>query len=113
MGYVSFSGRRIGVAGLLAALAIFILLGAAPQLRAADNGSDDYDQYKIRFDAFWFHSEPSGNFQGSGENDVIDVQKDLGFNSYSTFSGFIDWKFTRKNHFTFSVSPFQQSRRWY
>lgn len=91
-------------------LAMLVFLGAASKLHAADNGSDDFDVYKLRLDGFWFYSNPSGNIQGSGENDVIDIQKDLGFNSYSTFSGLVDWKFTRKNHLTFAVSPFQQNR---
>lgn len=94
--------------GLLVSL-IFLFFFAVPLVRAADD-SNDLDQYKLRVDAFWFYSSPSGNFQGSGENDIIDIQKDLGFNSYSSGFVYVDWKFTRKNHFTFAVSPFQQSR---
>ncbi len=93
-------------------LAIIVLFGlsvAAPVLHAADN-SDEIDNYKLRVDGFWFYSNPSGTFQGSGGGDVIDVNHDLGFNSYSTVTAFVDWKFTHKNHLTFSVSPFQQSR---
>lgn len=59
----------------------------------------------------WFYSNPSGNFQDSSENDVIDIQKDLSFNSYSTFSGKEDWKFTLKNHVTLAGSAFDQSGR--
>jgi hypothetical protein len=91
------------------ALAIILLIWAAPLLRAADN-SDEFDNYKLRVDAFWFHSTPSGDFQGSSNGSVIDIQHDLGFNNYSTFSGFVDWHFTHKNHLTFAVNPFQQSR---
>lgn len=78
-------------------------------LHAADN-SDEIDNYKLRVDGFWFYSSPSGTFQGSGAGDVIDIDHDLSFNSYSTVSAFLDWKFTHKNHLTFAVSPFQQSR---
>lgn len=91
---------------LLALLAVFV---SAPLLHAADD-TDELDSYKLRVDAFWFYSNPSGQIQGSSESDRIDINSDLGFNSYSTFSGFVDWKFTRKNHLTFAVSPFQQSR---
>jgi hypothetical protein len=93
----------------LAALAVF---AAAPLVHAADNAdnSEELDVYRLRVDAFWFYSNPSGHIQGSGETDRIDVNSDLGFNSYSTFSGFVDWKFTHKNHLTVAVSPFQQSR---
>jgi hypothetical protein len=94
---------------LLAITVSFAFLLAGPMLRAADN-SDELDSYKLRVDGFWFYSNPSGTIQGSGPSDVIDIDRDLGFNSYSTFSGYVDWKFTHKNHLTFAVSPFQQSR---
>ena len=93
----------------LTIVALFALSIAGPMLHAADN-SDEIDSYKLRVDGFWFYSNPSGTFQGSGAGDVIDVDKDLGFNSYSTVTAFLDWKFTHKNHLTFAVSPFQQSR---
>lgn len=99
-------------ATLAVAMGILFVLGAAPQLSAGDkNKSDDeFDQYKLRVDGFWFYSMPSGDFQGSSSSDVIDINKDLAFNNYSSFSGFVDWHFTHKNHLTFAVSPFQQSR---
>jgi len=91
---------------LLVLLAVFV---SVPLLHAADD-SDELDSYKLRVDAFWFYSNPSGQLQGSSESDRIDINSDLGFNSYSTFSGLVDWKFTHKNHLVFAVSPFQQSR---
>ena len=93
-------------------LIAFILLLALPAaLRAQQN--DDFDDYKVRIDAFWFYSNPSGNIQGSvsGDSASVDLQKDLGFNTYSTFAGKIDWKFTRKNHFYVAASPFDTSRQ--
>jgi hypothetical protein len=104
---LSLRHRPTDVIRLLAAAALLLLL-AAPGLFAADN--EDFDTYKLRIDGFWFYSNPSGNFQGSSSSSTIDVNSDLGFNSYSTVSAFLDWKFTRKNHLTFAVSPFQQSR---
>lgn len=95
-------------AKLIFALAMFGILVGAPLLHAGDD--DDLDSYKIRVDGFWFYSNPSGNIQGSSENDRINIDSDLGFNSYSTFSGLVDWKFTRKNHLVFAVSPFEQTR---
>ncbi len=104
------AGLRLRHTGFLAVLAIFTVIVAVPLLHAGDD-SDAYDVYKLRVDGFWFYSNPSGNFQGSGSTDQIDINHDLGFNSYSTFAGLVDWKFTRKNHLTFAVSPFQQSRQ--
>jgi hypothetical protein len=36
------------------------------------------------------HSTPSGSLQGSSDSGTINLQQDLGFNSYSTFVGKID-----------------------
>lgn len=93
---------------LLAVLSLVIAFGA-PAMHAADD-DQDYDSYKIRFDGFWFYSNPSGDFQGSSSNGAINLQKDVGFSSYSTFAGKVDWKFTRKNHLYFVGSSYDQSR---
>ena len=73
----------------------------------------DFDNYHLRIDTAWYYSDPSGNIQGTAntDNGPVDLQKDLGFTSYSTFSGKADWKFTRKNHFYVSVTPFNFSRQ--
>jgi len=86
-----------------------LLTIGAPLLHAADS-HDDFDAYTVRINGSWFYSNPSGSFQGSSENGVVNLQKDLAFNSYSTFAGKLDWKFTRKNHFYFVGSSFDQSR---
>ena len=93
----------------VALLGLCGFMATAPALHAAD-ADDEIDNYKLRVDGYWFYSSPSGTFQGNTAGDVIDIDKDLHFNSYSTISAFIDWKFTHKNHLTFAVSPFQQSR---
>jgi hypothetical protein len=102
------TGRLVVLGRLIAGLALLILV-TAPGLRAADNDAD-FDSYKVRISGFWFYSNPSGNFQGSTESGVIDLQKDVSFASYSTFTGKIDWKFTRKNHLYLVGSSFDQSR---
>lgn len=94
---------------VLTAVFAFVFLSTIPLLHAGD-GSDEYDNYKVRGDLFWFYSSPSGSFQGSNSTDHIDLQHDLGFGNYSTFSGVLDWHLSHKNHLTFTVSPFQQSR---
>ena len=74
---------------------------------------EDFDNYHLRIDAGWYYSDPSGSIHGSAatDNTSIDFNKDLGFNSYSTFSGKVDWKFTRKNHLYVSVIPFNFQRQ--
>jgi hypothetical protein len=75
------------------------------------HAADDFDSYKIKISGSWFYSEPSGSFQSASGAGTVDIVKDFGFSSYSTFSGKLDWKFTRKNHFSFVVSPFDSSRQ--
>src|SRR5258705_2277224 len=74
---------------------------------------EDFDNYHLRIDTAWYYSDPSGNIHGTATTDTgpVDLQKDLGFTSYSTFSGKADWKFTRKNHLYVSVTPFKFSRQ--
>ncbi|HME31355.1 MAG TPA: hypothetical protein VKG65_01250 [Terriglobales bacterium] len=100
--------RLLGLWRWLAGLALLIA-AAAPALHAADD-PNDFDSYKVRIYGFWFYSNPTGTIQGSTETGRIDLQKDLGFNNYSTFAGKIDWKFTRKNHLYFVGSSFDQTR---
>jgi hypothetical protein len=97
----------LSVARLLAGVAALMFVLSVPSLAQ----SEDFDVYKVRIDGFWAYSSPSGNIQGSSDSGTVDLQKDLGFNSYSTFVGKIDWKFTRKNHFYFSAAPFDTSRQ--
>jgi hypothetical protein len=88
-------------------LTLLAILTLIPNLTAED--SDDLDSYKIRFDAGWYFSDPTGNIQGAANNGTVDFQKDLGFTSYSTLTGKIDWKFTRKNHLYVVAAPFNTS----
>ena len=68
------------VARLLAGVAALALVLAVPAMAQ----SEEFDSYKIRIDGFWAYSNPSGSVQGSADNGTVDLQKDLGFNSYST-----------------------------
>jgi hypothetical protein len=70
---------------------------------------EDFDQYRLRLSGEWFYSTPSGTIQGQGDTVPVDFQKDLGFNSYSTFGTGLDWKFTRKNHLLIDFSRFNSS----
>jgi hypothetical protein len=88
-------------------VACLLLLTLPSVVRAQDH--PDFDQYKLRVDGLWFYSSPSGTLTGQGEEAPIDFQKDLGFNSYSTFGTSLDWKFTRKNHLIFEASRFNSS----
>ena len=90
-------------------IACFVLLALPAAVRAQQR--EDFDEYKLRVDTFWFYSNPSGSLQGAVQDDStsIDLQKDLGFNTYSTFTGKVEWKFTRKNHFYVTVTPFYTS----
>src|SRR5215471_10262456 len=92
----------------LLAVILVGIAGMAPRLHAAD---DDLDSYKLKISGSWFYSEPSGTFQSSSGAGTVDIVKDIGFGSYSTFAGKLDWKFTRKNHFYLVGSAFDSSRQ--
>ncbi len=107
---MSFKGEKQNIGRLLRAalpVAIFLLMIVPASLRAQQ--SDEFDQYKVRLEAYMFYSNPTGNFQASSDQYPVDLQKNLGFSSYATFSGKVDWKFTHKNHFYLWISPFYTS----
>ena len=90
-------------------LLLIVLAMAVPALLAQSD--TEFDSYKVRVAGFWFYSNPSGDIQASNGSDTIDFQKDLGFNSYSTFVGKVDWRFTRKNHLYLVGANFTQDRQ--
>jgi hypothetical protein len=102
--------KRPLLKSLRTAIFVFSFLLLALPLRLQAQQSDDFDEYKLRLDTYWFYSNPGGSVQGSSDEAPIDFQKDLGFNSYSTFAARADWKFTHKNHFYVSLSRFNSSR---
>jgi hypothetical protein len=102
------SWKRRLIAGLWSAAILLLMTAGTPKLHAQDN--TEFDSYRFRVAGFWFYSNPSGDIQGSNETGTIDLNKDLGFSSYSTFSGGVDWRFTRKNHLYLIGSSYDQSR---
>ena len=95
-----------------AALSGMVLLAsllAGSYLHAQEK--EDFDAYKLRIDAGFYYSSPTGSIHGASDNDTIDLTKDLGFNSYPTFSGKVDWKFTRKNHLYVTIIPLDTSHQ--
>lgn len=92
----------------LLATAILALLVLVPKGKAQQ--SEEFDNYKIKFSAGWFYSNPTGNIQVHGDPAAIDFQKDLNFNNYSTFAGKVDWKFTHKNHFYVMLIPYWSTK---
>jgi hypothetical protein len=93
--------------GCLLSIWMFLLAGTASLYAQNDT---EFDSYKLKISGFWFYSNPSGSIQGSNDTGTIDLQKDFGFNSYATFTGKVDWKFTHKNHLYVIGSSFNQTR---
>jgi hypothetical protein len=91
-------------------VSLFLLLigGLMPQFAAAQE--EERDSYKLKAETFWFYSHPTGAVYGTNKNGSFDFQGDIGFNTYSTFFGRFDWKFTHKNHLIFVVAPFDQTK---
>jgi hypothetical protein len=90
-------------------LAIAIFLGAFVSSGYAQ-GSQDLDSQKWRVQGNWWFSQPSGFFGAKGSNNYFDINRDFGFGSYSTFSGKIDYRFGRKHHLLFGITPVSSSR---
>jgi hypothetical protein len=103
MGMAKSVISKIVIAGLF----LFVVL---PARGAQEKGSGDLDSYKWRVTALWWYSHPTGGFTASGDQLSFDLSKDFRFGSYSTFSGGVDWHFTRKNHLLFNASPVYSSR---
>jgi len=90
------------------ALGCLLVTIAFGQIHAQEN--QEIESYKIRFDGFWFYSQPSGSFHGTGNQGRLDLQADLNFNSYNTLATGLDWKFTHKNHLTLTFVPFDSTQ---
>lgn len=98
---------RSWVRGSLA-LAILVPGPVAPRLKAQQ--SEEFDNYKIRFDTAWFYSKPTGYVKAESDTVPVDLSKDLNFGTYSTFAGKVDWKFTHKDHFYVVIIPLWTSK---
>jgi len=99
----------LGHSGILrrtGGLAVLLLIATV----AMTQEQQDYDAYKIRFDGFWFYSQPSGTFTSTGNRGEFDLHRDIRFHSYSTGLAKLDWKFTRKNHLYFIYTDFNHSK---
>lgn len=86
-----------------------LILAAVTHARGEEQ--TEFDAYTVRFDGFWFYSQPSGSFHGSGSQGRFDLQADVNFNSYSTGGGRAEWKFTHKNHIYLEALPVNQSKQ--
>ena len=96
--------------GSARALTLLLVCSALGSQACASDG-EDLDVYKYRVTAAWWFSEPTGSFTGKANSGTFDLSRDLGFGSYSTFTGTTDWRFKRKHHLLFGVSPVVSSRR--
>jgi hypothetical protein len=90
------------------ALAILALTFTAPASEAQQ--AEEFDDYKIKLDAAWFYSRPTGDVKAQSDSVPVDLHTDLNFGSYSTFAGKLDWKFTHKNHFYVVILPLWTSK---
>ena len=90
-------------------LALFLCLTTTSLAQAL--GGEDLDVYKWRVSGLWWFSNPTGSFTGKDNSGTFDLSRDFDFGSYSTFSGLADWRFKRKHHILFGVSPVISSQR--
>jgi hypothetical protein len=70
----------------------------------------DPEAYKIEFGGQFWYATPTATLAGSSAQAPIDFDRSLGFQTYSTFNGGVDWHLKKKHHLFFIVSPNQTSR---
>src|SRR5262249_243740 len=92
-------------------LLVFACLFVVAAMDASAQENEDFEAYTLRFDGFWYYSQPSGSFHGTGSQGRFDLQRDVNFNSYNTAATKIDWKFTHKNHLFVVFLPFNQTKQ--
>jgi hypothetical protein len=90
-------GERIRV--LLIVLIFLVAVVATAQ------DQRDLDNYRWRVEGDWWLAHPSGYFGTNGSDNYFNVDRDFGFSNYSSFTGRVDWRFRRKHHFLFGISP--------
>jgi hypothetical protein len=81
---------------LTSSLVLLLAVVVVPKLPG--QGADEFDSYHVKLQGAWVYSTPTGTLQGSADSGTVNLVRDLNFNSYSTFFGKLDWKFTHKNH---------------
>lgn len=96
----------------LLCLALFGVIGFVPQLHAqrAKAENEEFDAYRVQIDTLWFDAKPSGTFEGTTGRGSFDLQRDIHFISYTSFTGTVDWRITRKNHFLFGFIPLDRTK---
>jgi hypothetical protein len=106
-----FQTRQRAFTQLVESLLLLVCLLLAARGNAQTNDKD-LDAYKIWISGYWWYSQPLGSFDAAGHASgrSFDLQQDFGVGNYSTFTGFVDWRFKRKQHITFDVSPIDNSK---
>jgi hypothetical protein len=87
---------------------VLFLFAAIATASAQDN--KELGQYTWQVDAAWWFSNPTGSIHGTNNSGSFDLSRDLGFGSYSTFSGTADWHFKRRHHLLLRVAPVKSER---
>lgn len=90
------------------------LIGAVPQLHGQGTSGEhgEFDAYRVRIETLWFDAQPSGTLEGTTGMGSFDFQRDVHFNSYTSFTGAADWRVTRKNHILFGFIPFDRTKQF-
>jgi hypothetical protein len=99
--------RRFMLRGITAMTIYSAFVG--PNLSGQENAPDP-EAYKIQFGGQFWYATPTATLAGSSTQVPIDFDKSLGFQTYSTFNGGVDWHFKKKHHLFFIASPNQTSR---
>jgi hypothetical protein len=97
--------RHLNYRRPLSAVVLLACVSATPYLHAQENQDEDFDTYKLRVDANWYYSNPTGTLHGANDSDSIDVNKDLHFQATPLFQE--SWIGSSRGRITFTWPPFR------
>lgn len=90
------------------------MAASVPAMHAADKKTPpvDGDPYKFRVDGDWWFDHPSVTINGNGNtpNESINFNQTFDMNTISTFDVYADWHFTRRQHFVFGVTQYDNTK---
>jgi len=89
---------------------LFLLIVASMLSIPVQAAGEEFDNARWKLQVNTWISAPTGYFNGKGGEGYFDLQRDFGFGNYATSSARLDWRFKRKHHLLFAITPVSSSR---
>jgi len=89
---------------------LFVIIVTLMPSISTQAAEEEFDSARWKLQVNAWISAPTGYFNGRHGEGYFDLQRDFGFGNYATSSGRLDWRFKRKHHLLFTVTPVNSSR---